>query len=63
MKAFWYRIEDKLPPRTIKRGILARWAQAPECGHDFTISNVDYIRYHPHQFTHWAKIPRLRGIK
>ena len=57
MKKFWHKIDDELPPKNIKRGVFIKWTNPPECGHDFSVSNVDYIRIHPEQITHWARIP------
>ena len=58
----WIKTKDKLPESGVNEkgediGCLVWYKEAPECGFGISVSNREYVRAHPDEFTHWMPLP------
>jgi len=59
----WIEIKDKLPQSGINEngediGCLVWDKIKVECGFQMGISNREYVRTHPDEYTHWMPLPK-----
>ena len=58
----WIKTANKLPESKKRKngedvGCLVWWKDKCDCGFQMSVSNREFVRYHPEQILYWMALP------